>query len=86
MINGAYRAAKRIVIAVVGGTVLLFGVIMLVTPGPGWVAIAAGLGILAVEFAWARVWLKRLRQKMSEAGERLRGRDIDQHRDADNVS
>lgn len=79
--NGTYRLARRIVIGVIGGTLLLFGVIMLVTPGPGLVGIAAGLAVLAVEFTWARIWLKRLRRKMSDAGNSLRGRDIDGHRD-----
>jgi len=34
---------------------------MLVTPGPGWVAIAVGLALLAREFAWARWLLRRLK-------------------------
>ena len=79
--NGTYKLARRIVIGVIGGTLLVFGVVMLVTPGPGLVGIAAGLAVLAVEFTWARIWLKRLRRKMSDAGNSLRGRDIDGHRD-----
>jgi hypothetical protein len=27
---------------------------MLVTPGPGWLAIAGGIGMLATEYVWAR--------------------------------
>ena len=54
-----YKLARRIVITAVGGTVLLIGVIMLVTPGPGLVFIPIGLAILGLEFAWARAWLKR---------------------------
>lgn len=61
-----YRLARRIVIAVIGGTVVLAGVIMLVTPGPGLVVIPLGLAILALEFAWARTWLHRLKQKLSK--------------------
>lgn len=79
--NGTYKLARRIVVGVIGGTLLVFGVVMLVTPGPGLVGIAAGLAVLAVEFTWARLWLKRLRRKMSDAGNSLRGRDIDGHRD-----
>ena len=79
--NGTYRLARRIVIGVIGGTLVVFGLIMLVTPGPGLVGIAAGLAVLAVEFTWARIWLKRLRRKMSDTGNALRGRDIDGHRD-----
>lgn len=52
-------------VAVVGATVLLIGVIMLVTPGPAIVVIPVGLAILSLEFTWARLWLKRLRQSIS---------------------
>ena len=54
-----YNMARRIVIAVVGATVLIIGVIMIVTPGPALVLIPVGLAILSIEFAWARAWLKR---------------------------
>ena len=81
LFNGTYKLARRIVIGVIGGTLLVFGVVMLVTPGPGLVGIAAGRAVLAVEFTWARIWLRRLRRKMSDAGNSLRGRDIDGHRD-----
>lgn len=45
---------KKFFIALIGGTVLLFGVAMLVLPGPGMLVIAGGLAILATEFFWAR--------------------------------
>jgi hypothetical protein len=64
----SYRLARQIVIAVIGGTLLLGGVIMLVTPGPGIALMLAGLAILAVEFAWARIWLRRLRESVGPAG------------------
>ena len=79
MLDGTYKMAKRVVIGVVGFTLLLFGVIMLVTPGPGLAAIAAGLMVLAIEFAWARLWLKRVRERLSDANSRMRERSIDQH-------
>ena len=61
-----YRFARRIAIAVIGGTVVLAGVIMLVTPGPGLVVIPLGLAILALEFAWARHWLNRLKETLTK--------------------
>jgi uncharacterized protein (TIGR02611 family) len=61
-----YKVAKRIAIGFVGGTVLAMGVVMMVTPGPGIPAILAGLGILAVEFAWARIWLGKAQAKAQE--------------------
>lgn len=53
--------AKRVVIAIIGGTVVLFGVLLIVLPGPAFVVIPAGLAILAIEFEWSRRWLARLR-------------------------
>lgn len=67
MPNPSYRWAKRIAIVVLGGTVLLLGIAMLILPGPGIVTILLGLGILGAEFAWARVWLGKLKA----AGERV---------------
>ncbi|GIK36074.1 MAG: hypothetical protein AMXMBFR45_03660 [Gammaproteobacteria bacterium] len=66
-----YQLARRIVIAVIGGTVVLAGVIMLVTPGPGLVVIPLGLAILALEFAWAKLWLERLKARLTK--EQLNG-------------
>ena len=63
---GTYRVAKRIAIGILGGTILLMGVAMMVLPGPGIAAILAGLGILAIEFAWARIWLKKAKAKAME--------------------
>ena len=57
------QQAKRLIKIVVGFTVLLAGVVMLVTPGPGWVTIALGLAILAAEFVWARRLLDHLKAK-----------------------
>ena len=56
------ETARRIIVAVVGGTVLLIGVTLLVLPGPALVVIPIGLAILGAEFAWARHWLRRLRE------------------------
>ncbi len=58
-----YKVAKRIVIGVVGGTVLLVGVAMIILPGPAFVVIPVGLGILSLEFAWARSWLKKIKDR-----------------------
>jgi len=61
-----YTTARRIVIGVVGASVLLLGIIMLVTPGPALVVIPLGLAILAIEFVWARRWLHKLREMISQ--------------------
>jgi hypothetical protein len=56
------KAIKRIAILVVGSTVLVIGVALLVLPGPAFIVIPVGLAILAVEFAWARRWLRKARE------------------------
>ncbi len=62
MLIKTLQQGKRLVKIVVGFTLLLAGVIMLVTPGPGLVAIAVGLAMLA-EFAWARWLLDKLKAR-----------------------
>ena len=50
---------RKVVIGVIGFTVLLFGAVMVVLPGPAIIVIPVGLAILATEFAWARRILRR---------------------------
>jgi len=69
-----YRWARRIVVAVIGGTILLLGIAMVVLPGPAIIVIPAGLGVLALEFAWARYWLRKLRTTATDVVNRVRGR------------
>jgi tellurite resistance protein TerC len=62
-----YQAVRRVAVAVVGGTVVLVGVAMLVLPGPAFVVIPA------VEFAWARRWLRKARAHAAALIERAKG-------------
>lgn len=55
---------------VVGLAVIAAGVAMLVLPGPGWVAIFAGLAIWATEFAWAHLVLRWTKRKVTEAAQK----------------
>ena len=75
-----YKAARRIVVAVVGATVLLIGLVMIVTPGPAIVVIPVGLTILSIEFTWARMWLKKLRETISYRNSKQRGERAEEHR------
>ncbi len=56
-----YETARRIVIGVVGVSIILVGVAMLVLPGPAFIVIPTGLAILGAEFAFAKRWLRVLR-------------------------
>lgn len=67
------KGARRIVILVIGSTVVLIGITMIVLPGPAVVVIPAGLAILATEFLWARRLLQRLRREARTLAEGARG-------------
>ncbi len=68
MLVKTLQQAKRYLRIVFGFTLLTIGVVMIVTPGPGWLIIFLGLGILAAEFVWAR----RLLDRFKKQGERIR--------------
>ena len=52
---------KRIVVTVIGGTVLVFGVFLFFTPGTAILVIPVGLAIMGTENAWARRSLRKAR-------------------------
>ena len=56
------KIVRRVIVSVLGATVLLIGIALLVLPGPAFVVIPIGLAILATEYAWARRWLKKARR------------------------
>jgi len=68
MILRTVEQVGRVFRVVAGFTLLLAGVVMIVTPGPGWLVIFLGLGLLAAEFVWAR----RLMDRMKREGDRVR--------------
>jgi tellurite resistance protein TerC len=76
-----YRTARRIAVLAVGSTVVLLGIVMLVTPGPGLLVIPVGLAILSVEFAWARLWLRKLREGISNQASKNHAARAERHRD-----
>ena len=56
------KVVRRLIVSVIGSTVLLIGIALLVLPGPAFVVIPVGLAILATEYAWARRWLRKVRR------------------------
>lgn len=68
--NLTYKAARTVVVTLVGGTVVLIGVVMLVSPGPAFVVIPIGLAILGLEWAWARRLLRTVKEKGAEVFEK----------------
>ena len=72
-------AMKKVLIALVGGTVLLVGIALLVLPGPGIPIVLAGIAILASEFVWARRALRNAKDTATKA-RRWSGLDAWLHR------
>jgi uncharacterized protein (TIGR02611 family) len=62
--NKPYKIVRKIAIAIVGVSVILIGAAMIVLPGPAIVVIPVGLAILATEFAWAKVLLHKVKEKI----------------------
>jgi len=56
--------ARKLIVAVIGFTVLLIGILMIVLPGPAIVFIPLGIGILAIEFIWARKLLQKMKDNI----------------------
>ncbi|WP_160050554.1 PGPGW domain-containing protein [Nocardiopsis sp. FR4] len=72
----ALRLPWRVLVGTAGALVVLAGLLMMVTPGPGVAAVLLGLVIISTEFRWAhrllrpaRVWFRRAERY----GMRLRG-------------
>jgi len=66
------RGTRRVGITIAGFALLIVGAIMLVTPGPGWAAIFAGLALLSLEYAWAERLLRKARAKVTAAAQKVR--------------
>lgn len=68
LLRRGFRAVRRFVVAVVGATILLGGLMLLVLPGPAFVVIPIGLAVLALEFEWARRLLRRAHEVWNGSG------------------
>jgi len=64
------KGLRKLIVGVVGLTIVLIGVAMLVLPGPALIVIPIGLGVLATEFAWARRIIRRARVMIAKASGR----------------
>ena len=62
--NKTLKQIRRIIVAVVGFTLLLIGLAMIVLPGPAIIVIPVALAILGTEFVWARRVLEKVKDKI----------------------
>lgn len=68
------RVPRLVVETVIGWLLVVAGLVMLVTPGPGIVTLLAGLAVLARHYRWAD-WLKaRTLAQVHDSATRLRAR------------
>lgn len=75
VLRNTVNLAQRIAKIVFGFVVVLAGLLMIVTPGPGGLTILVGLTLLATEFQWAKRLLARLRDKGMQLRDTVRGLD-----------
>jgi len=68
------RNGRRVGVTIAGFAVLLAGVALLVLPGPGWLLIFIGLGILSTEYVWAQKMLATAKRKAEEAKDAVFGK------------
>lgn len=61
------RNSKRVAVSIVGFVLLAAGLVMLIAPGPGFLLIILGLGVLGTEYAWARRALSKAKGKAAQA-------------------
>ena len=64
-----YKQIKKLVIFLIGISVVLIGCVLFFTPGPAIVVIPIGLAILATEFIWAKKLLKKFKEKVESFSE-----------------
>lgn len=63
MRNFAAGAAKRLILEILGWTVLAIGVLALFLPGPGLILTFSGLAVLSTQYTWARRVVEPVRIK-----------------------
>ena len=63
MLLHTVKQVRRVFLILAGFTLLLLGIVMIFTPGPGTPVILLGLGLLAAEFVWARRLMDRLKRE-----------------------
>ena len=73
---GLLRQVRRLIVLVIGSTILLIGLALLVLPGPAFIVIPIGLALLATEFAWAKRLLHRVRDAAEKGVEKLSLRSL----------
>ena len=76
----SWKQARRIIVLLLGASVLVVGIAMVVLPGPAVVVIPAGLAILGTEFLWARKLVHQMKKTGTDLTKGLHHTLTDDHR------
>jgi tellurite resistance protein TerC len=68
------KQARKLIVLVIGLTIVGIGILMLIGPGPGLLVIPIGLALLATEFVWAKKLLRTYSEKAQKAGNKFASR------------
>lgn len=68
--NRALNQTWRAGVFIVGSAIIAAGLVMFVTPGPGWAAVFVGLAVLSTEFVWAERLLGWAKHQAGRAKDR----------------
>ena len=60
-----YKQIRKLVIFLIGISIVLIGCVLFFTPGPAIIVIPIGLAVLATEFIWAKKLLKKFKETTS---------------------
>ena len=60
-----YKQIRKLVIFLIGISIVLIGCVLFFTPGPAIIVIPVGLAVLATEFIWAKKLLKKFKETTS---------------------
>ena len=66
MILKTLKQVRRLIIGIIGTTILIIGVAMIALPGPAFIVIPLGLSVLATEFLWAKKLMEKFKNKFTE--------------------
>ncbi|MGM5488308.1 MAG: PGPGW domain-containing protein [Nanobdellota archaeon] len=66
----AIKILRRIGTTAIGITLILFGMILIVTPGPAIIVIPLGIMVLASEYVIVRRCIRRLQQGLERNGKK----------------
>tara|TARA_B110000495_G_C22891588_1_gene520048 strand:+ start:291 stop:533 length:243 start_codon:yes stop_codon:yes gene_type:complete len=60
-----YKQIRKLVVFLIGISIVLIGCVLFFTPGPAIIVIPVGLAVLATEFIWAKRLLKKFKETTS---------------------